>query len=137
MLELRRRHPSCAVRLVEGARFHEERSPARSDQDLRRARAYLQALPLIGASGLGLQGWFYRRVPTLAPALVALLLVLAGVFAWAWWGAGGLLGLAAVIALFLGHPAARRVVSLLLVIERARRAERAGSVGVSWETARA
>jgi len=137
MLELRRRHPSRTVRLVEGARFHEERSPERSDQDLRRARAYLQALPLMDAPGLGLQGWFYRRVPPLAPALAAVSLVFAGVCAWGSWGTGGLLGLTVVIGLLLGHPAARRIASLLLVIERARRAERAGSVEVSWETARA
>jgi len=137
MLEVRRRHPSRTVRMVEGARFHEERSPAQSDQDFRRARAYLQALTLMGAPELGMQGWFYRRVPPLAPALAAVSLASAGAGAWAWWGTGGLLGLAVVVGLLLCHPATRRVVSLLWVIERARRAERAGSMGVKWETARA
>jgi len=137
MLELRRRHPDHRVRLVEGARFHEERSPARSDQDLRRACAYLQALPLMDEAGLGKQGWFYRRVPPLAPPLAAASLVLASVGAWALWGIVGVLVLAASLSLLLTHPAVRRVVSLLVVIERARRRERAGSLGPSWETARA
>jgi len=137
MLELRRRHPAQKVCLVEGARFHEERSSERGDQDLRRARAYLQAVPLMDVPALGMQGWFYRCVPPVAPALSLLMLssVVAGV--WAGWGLYGLCGLASLVCLLPVHPAVRRVLSLLWVIERARRAERAGSLGITWETARA
>lgn len=136
MLELRVRHPLSTVRMVEGARFHEERSPARGEQDLRRARAYLQALPLMRAPELGLQGWFYRSVPPRAPALVGLGVALLGLCAWAWWGSAGLACLAAIALLLLSHPAVRRLVTLLAVIARARRSERKESVEVSWETAR-
>ena len=137
MLELRRRHPSRKVRLVEGARFHEERSCDRGAQDLRRARAYLQAAPLMRAPALGMQGWFYRWIPPVAPALSLFTLSSAVAVAWAGWGLYGLCGLASLVCLLSVHPAVRRVLSLLLVIERARRAEHAGSLGITWETARA
>lgn len=137
MLQLRRDHPSRTVRMIEGADFHEERSPARGDQDLRRARAYLQATHLMDAPGLGLQGWLYRRIPPLAPAFAALGLSAGVLCALAWWGTLALLPLAALICALSLHPSSRRLVALLFVIERARRAERAESVGSSWETARA
>ena len=137
MLQLRSKHPKRTVRMVEGAVFHEERSPARSDQDLRRARAFLQALPKMRASGLGAQAWFYGRVPALAPVIsvasfsgVALSVGLIG-------GVRMLSILLALSALGVLHPAMRRLLSLLVVIERARRAERAESMSASWETARA
>ena len=123
--------------MIEGAVFHEERSPARSDQDLRRARAFLQALPKMRASGLGAQAWFYGRVPALAPVIsavsfsgVALSVGLVG-------GVGMLSIFVALSALGILHPAMRRLLSLLVVIERARRAERAERMSASWETARA
>jgi len=137
MLQLRRDHPSRTVRMIEGADFHEERSPERGDQDLRRARAYLQATPLMDAPELGLQGWLYRRVPPIAPALAALILIAGALCALAWWGALALLPLAAIICALSLHPTSRRLAVLLYVIERARRAERAESVSSSWETARA
>ena len=137
MLELRRRHPSHKVRMVEGARFHEERSFERGAQDLRRARAYLQAVPLMDTPTLGVQGWLYRRLPPVAPALSLLALSLAGACAWVGWGLYGLGGFLTLVCLLSLHPGLRRVLSLLWVIERARRAERAGSLGITWETARA
>ena len=45
--------------------------------------------------------------------------------------------LSALFCLLMAHPGVRRLVSLLWVIERARRAERSEPMGVSWETARA
>ena len=137
MLELRSTHPCRSVRRVEGAVFHEERSPAREDQDLRRARAYMQALPRMRASGLGAQAWFYSRVPALAPLLAGLCVLLAAIGFTLLGGPGALLLFAAVLALSALHPAVRRVIGLLLVIERARRLERSERLGASWETARA
>ena len=137
MLELRRRHPSYKVRMVEGARFHEERSCDRGAQDLRRARAYLQAAPLMGAPALGVQGWLYRRVPPVAPALSLLAFSSACAGVWFGWGLFGLSCLLALACLLSLHPALRRVLSLLWVIERARRAERVESLEITWETARA
>ena len=137
MLELRRRHPSHMVRMVEGARFHEERSCERGAQDLRRARAYLQAVPFMDTPTLGVQGWLYRRLPPVAPALSLLALSLAGACAWVGWGLYGLGGFLTLVCLLSLHPGLRRVLSLLWVIERARRAERAERLGITWETARA
>ncbi len=137
MLELRRRYPSHKVRMIEGARFHEERSRERGAQDLRRARAYLQAAPLMDATTLGVQGWLYRHLPPSVPALAAFALFSACACAWAGWGLYGLGGLLSLMCLLSAHPASRRVLSLLWVIERARRAERDGSQAIRWETARA
>ncbi|MCH2105111.1 MAG: glycosyltransferase family 2 protein [Planctomycetes bacterium] len=137
MLELRRRHPAHTVRMIEGARFHEVRSTERSAQDLRRARAYLQATPHMDSPTLGLQGWLYRRLPPNAPALGLLALALSGAAAWAGWGALGLVSLAAVTGLLLAHPAVRRAASLLWVIQRARHTPRAGGRALTWETPRA
>jgi hypothetical protein len=137
MLELRRRYPSHRVRMVEGARFHEERSSERGAQDLRRARAYLQAVPLMDATTLGVQGWIYRHLPPSAPALAALAIIAAGACAWIEWGLYGLSALLSLACLLYAHPAVRRVLSLLWVIEQARRAERDGSQAIRWETARA
>jgi glycosyltransferase involved in cell wall biosynthesis len=137
MLELRRSHPERSVRMIEGAVFHEERSPARADQDLRRARAYLQALPMMRASGLGAQAWFYSRVPVLAPLITGSVLSIAALSVGVVGGAVMLSLFIAALALMMIHPATRRLFGLLIVIERARRAERAESLSASWETARA
>ena len=137
MLELRSSHPCKSVRMVEGAVFHEERSPARDDQDLRRARAYMQALPKMRASGLGAQAWFYSWVPVYAPLFAGLCVFLAGLsFILLGWQ-NALSIFAAALALSALHPAVRRVFGLLLIIERARRAERSERLSESWETARA
>jgi glycosyltransferase involved in cell wall biosynthesis len=136
MLELRRSHPERTVRMIEGAVFHEERSPDRADQDLRRARAYLQALPMMKASGLGSQAWFYSRVPALAPVIAVLVLSIAALSVGVVGGAVMLSLFVAALALMTLHPATKRLLGLLLVIERARRAERAESLSTSWETAR-
>ena len=137
MLELRRRHPARTVRMIEGARFHEVRSTERSAQDLRRARAYLQAAPHMDSPTLGLQGWLYRWLPPSAPALSLLALALSSAAAWAGWGAPGIVTLAAVTGLTLAHPAVRRAASLLWVIQQARRAQRVGGRALTWETPRA
>ena len=137
MLELRRSHPERTVRMIEGAVFHEERSPDRADQDLRRARAYFQALPRVRASGLGVQAWFYSRVPALAPVIAGLVISIAALSVGVIGGVGALSFFVAALALTTLHPAMKRLLGLLLVIERARRAERAESLSASWETARA
>lgn len=137
MLELRQRYPERTVRMIEGARFHEERSSASEEQDLRRARAYMQALPLMARREYGLQGWFYRNIPPRAPALALLGLALLGLVAW-WFGGGvGVFGSALCVLLGLTSPSLRRLVQLLWVIERARRLEGTGSASAVWETARA
>jgi len=137
MLELRRRYPSHKVRMIEEARFHEERSPERGAQDLRRARAYLQAAPFMDAPALGVQGWLYRRLPPVAPALSLVALLFACACAWIAWGLMGLGAVLSAVCLLSVHPAVRRVVSLLWVIQSARRAERVAGLGVTWETSRA
>jgi hypothetical protein len=86
---------------------------------------------------LGVQGWLYRRLPPVAPALSLLALSLAGACAWVGWGLYGLGGFLTLVCLLSLHPGLRRVLSLLWVIERARRAERAERLGITWETARA
>ena len=137
MLELRSNHPSRKVRMVEGAVFYEERSPARDDQDLRRARAYMQALPRMRASGLGAQAWFYSRVPVLAPFLAGMCVLLVSLSLILLGGRDAFILFVAALALSTLHPAVRRFFGLLLIIERARRAERSERLSASWETARA
>ncbi len=137
MLQLRRLHPERTVRMVEGARFHEERSSARDLQDLRRAQAYLQAAPFMDAPELGLQGWLYRRLPPNAPELSIAGLALLAAAAWMWWGSAGLAGLFTLSLVLLIHPAPRRVMRLLWVIQRARRVPAPPGATLAWETPRA
>ena len=138
---------SCGrrVRRVAHARFLEVKTPAGADrrgQDRRRAQGYFQVLegrrhPLGSRPADRLQWAFYAHAPAFAPA-VACALALAAVAGSTWiggWLAGslvfGLLGLAA-----LSRPG-KRVVELLGVIARARRAAHRTGLSDRWEMRRA
>ena len=92
---------------------------------------------MMRASGLGAQAWSYSRVPALAPLIAGLALSIAALSIGVLAGAVMLSLFIAALALMMIHPATRRLFGLLIVIERARRAERAESLSASWETARA
>jgi hypothetical protein len=130
------------VRLVGAARFLEPRCTgrARERQALRRARAWFQALhgralppepDLPGA----LQRAFYRTAPAAAPLVLLLAAAGAVAGAWAWWGVGGVLFVAAVGGLALASPQGRGLVRLARVIRAARTS---GAHGLSdrWEMQR-
>lgn len=149
-LMLRVRARGLAVRRVPGAVFYEVKTPPGPDrgaQALRRARAYVQALARCGEPPsrdlLDRVQWaFYRRVPTAAPqlaALLALALVAAAYLTTRWLGAAGWLGgLACALALLAAAFTApgRDLVRLLAVIAAAVRAERRESLSDRWEMAR-
>jgi glycosyltransferase involved in cell wall biosynthesis len=145
-LMLQPRAGGAQVVRVAGARFHEVKTPAgpaREEQAVRRARAYVQFLrhPRIAELGRGgplafLQAWSYRRLPLAAPWLlpVAGLVLLQTL----WLTRGPLPAELALLAtaLLLLSPPGRRLVDLLRVIVVATRRERAGGMTDVWETAR-
>ena len=141
------------VEMLEGPAFLEVKprnAEARHEQQLRRARAYVQVVagrsPPLGASlAERLQLLGYRRLPLLlpwllAPALVALAAL--AVITWLVPVEGSLLVLtlrwllpALVLALLatLASPTGRHVRELLAVIRRAQAAERASPIADRWE----
>jgi glycosyltransferase involved in cell wall biosynthesis len=144
-----------AVELLTGPTFLEVKpgdGAARDEQQLRRARAYIQVMagrrPRNGA-GLGerLQLLLYRSGPTLLPGLLLPAFALLAVGTFLAWGlpADGPPGLLltvlrwllpalllAGLALLCG-AAGRHVRHLLGVIRQARRAERAGTLTDRWD----
>lgn len=138
VLALRRLHPDRTVRLVQAAVFFEQKpagAEVASGQAMRRARAYLQAMNN-ARQDRGLQTWCYRVLPLLAPRL-ALVMALS-IFASAGWffGVRGLFLCVASIAVLSLTRTARHIVALLLVIERARCAERTNPMPTRWEMQR-
>lgn len=137
-LALRRARPDLRTKLLQGAVFFETKPATNADADgqaLRRARAYVQAL---GASQAdrGLQAWCYRKLPLLAPRLLALAVGLALIVTGLRFGFVGSLVCGALIGGVALTPAGRQIVRLSVVIERARRAERRESLSTRWEMQR-
>jgi len=143
-LMLQVRSLGLGVALVGSARFLEEKTPrgprARA-QDLRRARAYIQAL---GREGVGfggglidrLQWWAYRHVPLATPWLALALTLAAAVWGHVSMGPGALVAAGAVGALALLVPAPRRALSMLLTIARATLMEAHSPLPDHWEMKR-
>ena len=141
-LRLQARGTGGTVRLVEGARFLERKTPAgagRDGQAMRRARAYFQVLRRSRAPRGAvdrLQWCAYRFLPGLAPWLALVTLILAGLgLGWAF-GASGLAAGLAGAGLVLALPVGRRLVWLLDVILRAWWRERRGTLPDRWEMER-
>ena len=140
------------VEMLEGPAFLEVKpsgGAARAEQQLRRARAYVQVVagrsaPPDATLGERLRLWGYRRLPLLLPWLLAPALVILAAFAaiaWLMPAEGSLLVLtlrwllpALVLALLvtLASPTGRHVRELLAVIRRAQAAERAAPVADRW-----
>ncbi|MCB9905799.1 MAG: glycosyltransferase [Planctomycetes bacterium] len=137
-LALRRARPDLRIELLQSAVFFEAKPRAGADaegQALRRARAWVQALDSAPPVP-GVQAWCYRRLPLAAPRLAALL-TLAFVLACGWLlGAAGALVAGALLVLALLTPVGRHVLRLLIVIERARHAERREPLSTRWEMQR-
>jgi cellulose synthase/poly-beta-1,6-N-acetylglucosamine synthase-like glycosyltransferase len=147
------------VELLIGPAFLEikpQGGTAREEQQLRRARAYLQVMAgrrsRAGAPlGERLQLLLYKRGPTLLPGLLLPALALLGLGAFLAWSlpadgeagalTGAMLGVLRWLlpALLLGalvllaSPAGRHVRHLLGVIRAARRAEAAGTLTDRWD----
>ncbi len=136
-----------AVRKLDDARFLEVKTPegpGRRSQEIRRARAYVQAIRLCklppGTPGVGvvdrLHFAAYRVLPLAAPWLVLL-----GVVAFYWVSLLNLPHPAAIGALVLFAlasltPPGRRLIRLLAVIAVATRLEAADSLDDRWEMER-
>jgi hypothetical protein len=153
MFQVRQR--GLRVELLAGPAFLEVKprdGAARAEQQLRRARAYLQVMrgrrARAGAApGERLQLLVYRKGPTLLPALLLPVLALLGVGAFLAWslpadgGPGPVLlalrwllpALLVVGLALLACPAGRHVRHLLGVIRAARRAEAAGTLTDRWD----
>lgn len=134
-----------AIRLVDGAGFHEARpksgSAAARAQALRRARAWFQIVAVRRPAPRGVlesaQWLFYRHAPAMAPRL-SLLVPLATILG-AGWGFGRAYGLAAFflwLLVFTSGPGWRWA-RLMALIAEARRAEREAPLAPSWEPPRA
>jgi cellulose synthase/poly-beta-1,6-N-acetylglucosamine synthase-like glycosyltransferase len=147
------------IELIPGAAFLEVKTSqqqARAAQELRRARAYVQALAgRRSRPGATLfercQLAFYRRAPLAAPLFVSgwIVPLLAGVAALLIWLAGSAGSMAALLltlvplAVLLALPVlalatarGRQLVHLLQVIRVAKRLERQAPQGDRWEMAR-
>lgn len=144
MLQVRAR--GARTRLIEGARFYEEKprtSEERKGQALRRAQAYVQCmraqptLPSGESTGLEhLQLQLYRRLPSAMPWLLLLAAVAVPLSAWSWGGLpAGSVALALVGAIALSPPG-RRLIDLMRIIVRAGRREKTRPLSDRWETAR-
>lgn len=147
-LMLQARLAGADVRLVAGARFLEVKTPvgpARETQALRRARAYVQLLEHPRLAQVARRGgaleraqvWAYRRLPTAAPWLVPVVLVLIVLvsalilpLAWA-------LVVYLVLAALAVAGVGRRLIALLAVIRAAARSEGFAGLSDRWETPRA
>jgi hypothetical protein len=145
------------VEIPEGPIFLEVKTPpgpARDEQQLRRARAYVQVvrdrpLPPGASPGERLQLFAYKRLPLMLPwLLVPALVVLAALTAVAWWvpvqGGAGLLhtvlrwllpALLLWLLVVLLSPTGRHLRELLGVIRRAQAAERTSPIADRWERA--
>lgn len=145
-LMLQVRAADADVVKLDDALFYEVKTPlgpARRDQEIRRARAYVQLIrrrpfPAPRDAAERRQFAFYRLAPLAAPwlALVGALAIpiAAGLVA-------GDLGVAIVTALILGLaivwlPPLRRLAKLLIVIAEASRLESKGTLADRWEMAR-
>lgn len=138
ILALRRSRPDLRAELVAGAVFFETKPRAGDDADgqaLRRARAYVQALAT-AEPGRGFQAWCYRTLPLLAPRGAALAVVIVLIAGGVFFGLEGALLCCAVLGLALLTPVGRHLLRLLIVIERARRAERREPLSTRWEMQR-
>jgi GT2 family glycosyltransferase len=138
VLSLRRSHPELAVRLLPDAVFFEAKpsaDEAADGQALRRARAYVQALHHAGPVR-GFQNWCYRVLPLMAPRLVLVGVLLVLFVSGLGFGPLGLAVSAACITLFALTGTGKHVLRLLVVIERARHAERREPLSTRWEMQR-
>ncbi|MCC6407469.1 MAG: glycosyltransferase [Planctomycetes bacterium] len=166
-LRLQARARGARIELVAGARFVEVKAPAgeaRREQELRRARAYVQCVESPHVAALAARGdaldrlhfACYRHVPLLAPWLVLAALVAAPLAAGAFaaarpsaasagaeWALAESVGGVALGAAVLGlelllalSPPGRRLARLFSVIVRATRAERREPLSGTWRTAR-
>ncbi|MBI5434262.1 MAG: glycosyltransferase [Planctomycetes bacterium] len=166
-LRMQARARGARIELVAAARFVEVKAPegeGRRDQELRRARAYVQCVESPHVARLAARGGAldrlhfacYRRVPLLAPWVVLAALVVAplaalavaatrpgGASAGAEWAIPEWAGAATLGAAVLGlelllaiSPLGRRLARLFAVIVRATRAERREPLSGTWRTAR-
>lgn len=143
-LQVRERHPRLRVRLVEGARFLEEKPApgARADgQALRRARAYVQVFrahpePPRRPLAARVQWHLYRHLPFAAPwaALGAALAL--PFFGAAWLGAGGALGAILALAIAARARTGRELLRILTTIAAAERLEAQAGLPEQWEMER-
>lgn len=143
-LMLQARRKGARVELVPAARFLEQKTPPgelRRAQELRRARAYVQALRaqpsgLAGDAAERFQWAFYRLAPLTAPWLAlagfVLLPLALGAAAGLAWG----LAAAALELALLATPAGFQCARLLATIARATRMEARTSLSDRWEMAR-
>ncbi|MBI5361880.1 MAG: glycosyltransferase family 2 protein [Planctomycetes bacterium] len=134
-----------AIRLVDGAVFHEARpkpgSAAARAQALRRARAWFQIISVPRSPPRGAlesaQRLFYRHAPAMASRLT--LLVPIATILGLGWGLGRVYGLGAFflwLLVFTSGPGWRWA-RLMALIAEARRAEREAPLAPSWEPPRA
>ncbi len=145
-LMLQVREAGADIVKLDDALFYEVKTPdgpARRDQSIRRARAYVQLVarrpfPTPRDRAERQQFAFYRRAPLAAPwlALLGALAIpaTAGLVT-------GRLDIAIVTAMLLGLtivfvPPLRRLAKLLIVIAEATRLERRGTLADRWEMAR-
>ena len=146
-LMLQVRAAGCGVALVPQARFFEVKTPAgeeRRQQELRRARAYVQFLahPRIGdLSGRGpwaarFQSMAYRTLPVAAPWLLLAALVLVHLVAALAGGPLAVLGMVALTGAFALSSVGRRLARLMAVIASAGKLEARATLSDRWETPR-
>lgn len=131
------------VEVVASARFVEPKiasGPARSEQALRRARAWFQALdhaPIPARGGFErAQTFLYRFAPRMAPLASAVLLPFAALACALLGAPRAALGIAAVFVVLAASPLGRRWFALARTIRAAARAERDAPLGDRWETSR-
>lgn len=126
------------------ARFVEIKTPAgphRAAQQRRRAQAYFQVIDSChlppGSSWLERAHFaLYRLLPGAVPRACLVALLAAPLLSWCTLGSGAALIAALLLSLGLASPPGRHVLRLLLVIESARRAQRAADLGDRWQTPR-
>ena len=147
-LMLQARQAGARIRLVDGARFLEVKTPAgpaREAQALRRARAYVQLLRhprLAELSRRGpplarLQVQAYRWLPTSAPWWVPLGLVLPCLAASVLLPPLAVATMWLLVGLLLVSSPGRRLLRLLAAIQTASGRERRAPLSDRWETPRA
>lgn len=141
-VKARERHPR-RVEVVASARFLEPKiaaGPARSEQALRRARAWFQALEHgpIPARGLveRAQAFLYRHAPRHAPLASAAALPVAAIACFALGAPRTALCIALAFVLLAASPLGRRWFALARTIRAAARAERGAPLADRWETSR-
>jgi len=131
------------VVLVPAAEFLEVKTPAgpaRRNQALRRARAYVQLVrkgPALASDPISRAQWaFYRWLPLATPALL-LAVPMAGVLLFGiLFGGGGALAAALLVLLVLTSPPGWRLAKLASRIREALRLEARASISERWETER-